>query len=76
MLIQFFLNILSEIPPECQIVWIQIRPDKMSEYHVRVSNSLDSDQARQNVGPDLDPNCLQRLYVGNELKLDWHQSTK
>ena len=28
---------------------------------IRVSNSLDPDQARQNVGPDLDPNCLQRL---------------
>ena len=27
----------------------------------RVSNSLDPDQVRQNVGPDLDPNCLQRL---------------
>ena len=27
----------------------------------RVSNSLDSDQARQFVGPDLDPNCLQKL---------------
>ena len=26
-----------------------------------VSNSLDPDQARQNVGPDLGPNCLQRL---------------
>ena len=25
------------------------------------SNNLDSDQAQQNVGPDLDPNCLQRL---------------
>ena len=28
---------------------------------IRVSNSLDSDQARHNVGPDLDPNCLHRL---------------
>ena len=28
---------------------------------IRVSNSLDPDQARQNVGPDLGPNCLQRL---------------
>ena len=28
---------------------------------VRVSNSLDPDQARQNVGPDLNPNCLQML---------------
>ena len=25
------------------------------------SNSFDPDQARQNVGPDLDPNCLQKL---------------
>ena len=27
----------------------------------RVSNSLDPDHTRQNVGPDLGPNCLQRL---------------
>ena len=27
----------------------------------RVSNNLDPDQARRSVGPDLDPNCLQRL---------------
>ena len=26
-----------------------------------MSNSLGSDQARQNVGPDLGPNCLQKL---------------
>ena len=26
---------------------------------IRVSNSSGPDQARQNVGPDLDPNCLQ-----------------
>ena len=26
-----------------------------------MSNSLDPDQARQFVGPDLGPNCLQRL---------------
>ena len=25
---------------------------------ITFANSLDSDQARQNVGPDLDPNCL------------------
>ena len=24
---------------------------------ITFANSLDSDQARQNVGPDLDPNC-------------------
>ena len=27
----------------------------------RMSNSLDPDQARRFVGPDLGPNCLQRL---------------
>ena len=27
----------------------------------RVSNNLDPDQDRHSVGPDLDPNCLQRL---------------
>ena len=27
----------------------------------RVSKSLDPDQARQNIGPDLGPNCLQML---------------
>ena len=25
---------------------------------ITFANSLDSDQDRQNVGPDLDPNCL------------------
>ena len=28
---------------------------------IRVSNSLDPDQARHLMGSDLDPNCLQRL---------------
>ena len=27
---QLFRKVLSEIPSECQIVWNQIRPDKMS----------------------------------------------
>ena len=37
---------------------------------IRVSNSLDPDQARHFVGPDLGPNCLKRLSadtVGKEL---------
>ena len=39
-----------------------------------MSNSLDPDQARQFVGPDLGPNCLPRLsaddtLVDKELKL-------
>ena len=33
---------------------------------IRVSNSLDSDQARHFVGPDLDPNCLQGLSVDDK----------
>ena len=32
---------------------------------IRVANSLDQDQAGQNVGPDLDPNCLQKLSADN-----------
>ena len=28
---------------------------------IRVSNGLDTDQAGSSVGPDLGPNCLQRL---------------
>ena len=28
---------------------------------IRVSNGCDPDQERHSVGPDLDPNCLQRL---------------
>ena len=32
---------------------------------IRVSSSLDPDQARLNVGPDHGPNCLQRLSADN-----------
>ena len=32
-----------------------------------MSNSLDSDQARRFVGPDLGPYCLHRALVGEEL---------
>ena len=32
---------------------------------IRMSNSLDPDQARHFVGPDLDPNSLQRLSADN-----------
>ena len=52
---------------------------------IRVSNSLDPDQTRQNVGPDLGPNCLYRSsaenksrpngqgvkYINNVLILPW-----
>ena len=33
---------------------------------IRVSNSLDPDQARHFVGPDLGPNCMQRLSADNK----------
>ena len=29
-----------------------------------MSNNLDPDQARHSVGPDLGPNCFQRLLAG------------
>ena len=35
---------------------------------IRVSNRLDPDQARHFVGPDLGPNCLQRLSADNKGK--------
>ena len=38
--------------------------NKFKKY--RVSNSLDPDQAQQKVGPDLDPDCLQRLLAGHK----------
>ena len=31
---------------------------RITNYQIFFANNLDSDQARQNVGPDLDPNCL------------------
>ena len=34
-----------------------------------MSNGLDSDQERHSVGPDLDPNCLQRLSADGQLLL-------
>ena len=34
---------------------------KSSRNTIRMSNSLDPDQARRFVGPDLGPNCLPRL---------------
>ena len=33
---------------------------------IRMSNRLDPDQARNFVGPDLDPNCLQRLLAADK----------
>ena len=34
---------------------------------------LDPDQDRHSVGPDLDPDCLQRLSADDELPLAWKE---
>ena len=36
---------------------------------IHVSNTLNPDQARHFVGPDLGPNCLQRLSADNKVAL-------
>ena len=33
-----------------------------------MSNSLDPDQARRSVGPDLGPNCFQKLSADNTIR--------
>ena len=35
---------------------------------IRVANSLDPDQARPRVGPDLSPNCLHIFSIGDTSK--------
>ena len=35
---------------------------------IRVPNSLDPDQAGHSIGPDLGPNCLQKLSAGDTRK--------
>ena len=35
-------------------------------FSIRVSKSLDQNQERYSVGPDLGPNCLQRLSVDDK----------
>ena len=47
--------------PSADFFQIQLFRKILSENTIRVSNSLDPDQARRFVGPDLGPNCLQRL---------------
>ena len=43
---------------------------------ISVSNSLDPDQARHFVGPDLGPNCLQRLSADNKVAPSKELNTK
>ena len=42
---------------------------------IRVSNSLYPDQARHSVGPDLGPNCLQRLSEDGNIHV-WQSELK
>ena len=37
---------------------------------ITFANSLNLDQARQNVGPDLDPNCLSLLLCPETVNVD------
>ena len=47
----------------CLLIFFKINFFKKKYFRntVRVSNSFDPDQDRHSVGPDLGPNCLQRL---------------
>ena len=40
--------------------------EKLMLFSIRVSKSLDPNQERYSVGPDLGPNCLQRLSVDDK----------
>ena len=45
----------------CLLIFFQKQPFLKNSFRIRVSNSLDPDQAQCFVGPDLAPNGLQRL---------------
>ena len=46
------------------LIFLKINLTKSFRNTIRVSNGLDPDQDRRSVGPDLGPNCLQRLSAG------------
>ena len=51
----------------CVVCWLFSKLTFFLNYFtIRVSNGLDSDQHRHCVGPDLGPNCLQRLSEDNK----------
>ena len=59
----------------CQLTFFKI-PFRNT---IRVSNGLDPDQDRHSVGPDLGPNCLQRLSADDKsplAKKDFKQQTQ
>ena len=70
-LFSIFREIRLEIPPIDDSHEIPNRISKLTFKNsfrdtIRESNSLGPDQARQSVGPDLGPNCLQRLSAGDK----------
>ena len=50
---------------ECFFVVCRFFQYQLIRNTIRVSNSLDPDQTRHFVGPDLGPNCLQMLSAGD-----------
>ena len=51
----------SQVMSSAECFQNQLFKKKSLESTIGVSNILDSDQDRRFVGPDLHPNCLQRL---------------
>ena len=51
----------------CCFFWKVTFSKKPFKSTIRASNSLDPDQARYFVDPDLDPNCLQRLSADDKV---------
>ena len=58
-------HIFYEMGMQQSVLIIFIIIEKFLMKTIRVSKSLDPDQARRFVGPDLGPNCLQRLSAGD-----------
>ena len=59
----FFFKFLQGPCFKLIVLWTSVKNTIIIS--VTVSNKLDPDQAQQIVGPDLGPNCLQRLSVDN-----------
>ena len=51
------------------LLWSGLFQKNYFRYTFRLSNGSDPDQHRQKVGPDLGPNCLQRLSADDKLPL-------
>ena len=58
----------------CQRFFSRLTFKKSFRNTFGVTNNLDPDQARHFVGPDLDPNCLQRLSSEDSARQRLHRS--